>query len=286
MLPTSQSLLSPTVSAGPPGPRSEASFAAPTVPIAVTHVKSDALSRWAHLVGWGRALVLAAWLLGATVLVARLIVGHRRMIRLRSLSIDAEPEVFVLCRNLARAMRLGPPAVLRTPFLSSPCLDGLRRPAILLPEDAAENLRETFVHELAHLGRRDGLWNLLRQVATAVFWVQPLLWLLSKRLEETAEEVCDDYVVAFGADRTRYAGHLLELAERQLPPLAPSGVGMISLRSLLARRIARILDSTRTLSTRAGRGRSRSRCLRVWPERSWWACSGSVVGIAKLLATI
>ncbi len=143
--------------------------------------------------------------------------------------------------------------MLRTPFLSSPCLDGLRRPAILLPEDAEQNLRETFIHELAHLSRRDGLWNLLRRSATALLWVQPLVWLLSRRIEETAEEVCDDYVVEFGADRTRYAGHLLELAERTLPPLAPSGVGMISLRSLLGRRITRILDSSRTLSTRAGR---------------------------------
>ena len=103
------------------------------------------------------------------------------------------------------------------------------------------------------MGRRDGLWNLLRQLATTARWVQPLLWVLSRRIEETAEEICDDFVVAFGADRGRYAGHLLELAERRLPPLAPSGAGMISLRSLLARRIARILDSTRSLSTRAGR---------------------------------
>src|SRR5262249_40898233 len=72
-------------------------------------------------------------------------------------------------------------------------------------------------------------------------------------LEATAEEVCDDYVVAFGADRGRYAGLLLELAERRLPPLAPAAVSMISLRSLLARRITRILDSTRALATRAGR---------------------------------
>ncbi len=159
----------------------------------------------------------------------RLLVGHRRMARLRSSAIDAEPDVLVLCQRPGRTDASGSSSVLRTPFLSSPCLDGLRRPAILLPEDAEENLRETFVHELAHLARRDGLWNLLRHIATAVFWVQPLLWLLSKRLEETAEEVCDDYVVEFGADRCRYAGHLLELAERRLPPLAPSGVGMISL---------------------------------------------------------
>jgi len=198
-------------------------------------------------------IVLALWLLGTAILAIRLLVGHRRMVRLRGTAIPAEPEAEAMCHELARRMRLRLPGVLRSPFLSSPCLDGLRRPAILLPEDADENLRDTFVHELAHLDRRDGLWNLLRQLATAALWVQPLLWVLSRRIEETAEEVCDDFVVALGADRGQYAGLLLELAERRLPPLAPSGVGMISLRSLLARRIERILDSTRSLSTRAGR---------------------------------
>ncbi len=251
-LETRQTFDSPTLPVIPPGPASESSAASPTVPITAMPVKRAASSRWTHLVGWGSMLVLAAWLLGASVLGARLGIGHRRMMRLRSSAIDAEPDVLSLCRNLARLMRLSPPAVLCTPFLSSPCLDGLRRPAILLPEDSEEHLRETFIHELAHLARRDGLWNLLRQSATALFWIQPLLWNLSKRLEVTAEEVCDDYVVQFGADRGRYAGHLLKLAERRLPPLAPSGVGMISLRSLLARRIARILDATRPISTRAG----------------------------------
>ena len=37
--------------------------------------------------------------------------------------------------------------------------------------------------------------------STAAFWVKPLLWVLSRRLEVVAEEVCDDYVVHFGADR-------------------------------------------------------------------------------------
>jgi beta-lactamase regulating signal transducer with metallopeptidase domain/protocatechuate 3,4-dioxygenase beta subunit len=199
------------------------------------------------------AVIFAVWLVGAAVLAMLLVVAHVRMARLRSSAIEAEPEVLALCRNLARQMHLAAPRVLRTPFLCSPCLDGMRRPAILLPEDAKENLRETFIHELAHLERRDGLWNLLRRAATAAFWMQPLLWLLSKRLETTAEEVCDDYVVEFGADRCGYARLLLELAERRLSPLAPSGVGMISLRSLIARRITRILDTTRTLSTHAGR---------------------------------
>jgi len=198
------------------------------------------------------SLGLAVWMIGSAVLLARLLVSQSRMAQLRSSAVPADPAAESICRELARRMRLAPPLVLRSPFLSSPCLDGLRRPAILLPEDGDTNLRETFVHELAHLARHDGLWNLVRRVSTAAFWIQPFLWVLSRRIEITAEEVCDDHVVQFGTDRARYAGHLLELAARNLPPLAPSGVGIISLRSLLARRIARILDSSRALSTRAG----------------------------------
>ena len=78
------------------------------------------------------------------------------------------------------------------------------------------------------------------------------LWVLSRRLEATSEEVCDDYVVNSGAKRSDYAGQLLELAGRSLPPMAPASVGMVSLRSLLARRVIRILDTSRAISTRAG----------------------------------
>ena len=114
------------------------------------------------MIGWMASFGLAVWLLGSSILGARLLVGHRRMARLRAWAVPAEPDAQALCNDLAIRMGLRLPLVLRTPFLSSPCLDGLRRPAILLPEDAEGNLRDTFVHELAHLARRDGLWNLVR----------------------------------------------------------------------------------------------------------------------------
>jgi beta-lactamase regulating signal transducer with metallopeptidase domain/protocatechuate 3,4-dioxygenase beta subunit len=198
------------------------------------------------------AIGLFAWVLGAALLGARLVVGHLRMIRLRAMAVPVEPGAEAICRELAAQIGVGAPVVLRSPFLFSPCLDGMWKPAILLPDDLGQNLRETFVHELAHLARRDGCWNVLRRLSVAAFWAQPLLWVLSRRLEAAAEEVCDDFVLQFGADRARYAGHLLELAGRTLPPVAPAGVGMVSLRSMLARRIVRLLDTSQTISTRAG----------------------------------
>jgi beta-lactamase regulating signal transducer with metallopeptidase domain len=200
----------------------------------------------------GVSIGLTAWVLGALWLGLRLAIGLRQMARLRASAIPAGPVAEALCRDLARRMLVVAPEVLRAPCLQSPCVGGLRSPAILLPDDADVDLRDTFVHELAHLARRDVHWNLLRKSASALLWFQPLLWVLSRRLEVTAEEVCDDYVVQFGANRASYAGLLLELAGRALPPALPSAVGMISLRSLLARRVVRILDSSRSLSTKAG----------------------------------
>src|SRR5690606_36370384 len=117
--------------------------------------------------------------------------------------------------ELSARLGVASPALLRTPYLTSPCLTGIRRPAILLPEELHDlPLASALLHELAHLRRGDCLWNLLRHLATSLLFYQPLLWRLSRHLEATAEEVCDDYVVQYGGDRVDYAELLVQLAER------------------------------------------------------------------------
>jgi protocatechuate 3,4-dioxygenase beta subunit len=113
-------------------------------------------------------------------------------------------------------------------------------------------MRDVLIHELAHLARGDCYWNLLRRAATALLFFQPLMWRLSRRLDSTAEEVCDDYVVQFGGDRREYAHRLVDIAELSLAQTAVAGVGIVSLRSMLAARVARIMDTSRSLSTRIG----------------------------------
>jgi len=197
-----------------------------------------------------------AWCIVSLWLLARLATAWHRLKRLWRHASPAERVIQVRCRKLATLLRVPAPAVLCTPLLLSPCLAGLRRPAILLPESEVNLtidgvlVHEVLIHELAHLSRRDHHWNLLRQLATAVFFYQPLLWYLSRRIEATAEEVCDDFVVQHGADRSEYAHRLLDLAEQGTAPIVTVGVGIVSLRSMLARRVLRITDTSRKLSTR------------------------------------
>ena len=61
-----------------------------------------------------------------------------------------------------------------------------------------------------------------------------------------------DFVVQFGGDREDYANRLVDIAELSTARIAPAGVGVVSLRSMLSGRVTRILDTSRTLSTRVG----------------------------------
>ncbi len=206
-----------------------------------------------HAFGWVALAVAAAWLMVSSLLFARLALGWWRMTQLRGSAESVDVLTWQICHELATQLAVTAPEVLRSPYLPSPCLAGIRRPVVLLPGvDLSLSMRDVLVHELAHLARRDCHWNLLRISALAAFFFQPLLWVLSRRLEVTAEEVCDDYVVQFGGDRLEYAFRLVDIAELCSAPMAAAGVGIVSLRSMLAQRIERIVDPSRSLSTRVG----------------------------------
>ncbi len=206
-----------------------------------------------HRFGLAALAVLAVWLIVSLGFTARLAVAWWRTARLRRCSLHADYEIMRECQELASVLGVSVPEVLRSPYLPSPCLVGLFKPVVLLPEGELDLLlRDALIHELAHLRRRDCHWNLLRQMATALFFFQPLLWRLSRRIEATAEEVCDDYVIKYGGNRQEYAHQLVDIAELRTAPIAAAGVGIVSLRSMLAKRVTRIMDTSRALSTRVG----------------------------------
>ena len=206
-----------------------------------------------HAFGMIAIVLSILWVVIAAARTICLAVIMIRMDRLRRRAITASPEEIVVCQRIAAELKLDTPQVLRAPFLTSPCLHGIRRPAVMLPEEVTIPLQEIFVHELAHLRRRDCLWMLLHQIAASLLFFQPLLVKLGRRMDATAEEVCDDFVVQFGGNRESYATSLIDLASLSTAPIAIAGVGMVSLRSLLGQRVGRIMDTSRSLTTRVGK---------------------------------
>jgi len=102
--------------------------------------------------------------------------------------------------------------------ISMPLTIGLNPKEIFVPslwEQWSEECRVMILrHELAHIERRDGLVQLLQSLVRAVYFFHPLVWLLSKKMNEYREMACDDTTV--GKDRqtsVEYSRYLVEIAE-------------------------------------------------------------------------
>ena len=199
-------------------------------------------------------ILVIAWIVVSLIFIGRLFIAWLSLKRLKGSATPAEPKLDAICNSLAGQMRVEAPEIYRSPFLPSPCLAGIRKPSILLPaEDCDLSVQDLLVHELAHLRRKDCHWNLLNRIVSALLFFQPLIWVLSRKLELTAEEVCDDFVVQFGGNPNEYASQLVDIAELSTASIAPIGVGVVSFRSMLSQRVTRILDTSRALSTTASR---------------------------------
>jgi TonB family protein len=93
---------------------------------------------------------------------------------------------------------------------------GLLRPAIILPRCARhwseDRIRVVLAHELAHIKRHDWAIQILAEIVRAIYWFNPLVWLISRRLRQESEHATDDAVLSSGMSGSDYAGHLLDLA--------------------------------------------------------------------------
>lgn len=162
--------------------------------------------------------VLAAWLCGAVLGLLWLAAG---LLRIRWLLATARPCTDVALLDVAREVggRLGAGARVRvctSELVGTPMTFGHWKPVVLLPESALAWSRErseiVLAHELSHIRRGDWATQVLAQVARAVYWFHPLVWLAFRRLSVERERACDEAVVALGTPPSLYAEHLLELA--------------------------------------------------------------------------
>ncbi len=140
-----------------------------------------------------------------------------------------------------------------------PATFGLFRPVLLLPTDIStwpkDKQKAAVCHELAHIKRRDYIFNLIAQMACALYWFNPLVWMAVRSFWIERENACDDFILQNGTRDYEYADHLLEIACRfsRLKLLRRCASVMAS-KSDLKKRLAHILSkkaSRRALTLRA-----------------------------------
>jgi beta-lactamase regulating signal transducer with metallopeptidase domain len=139
--------------------------------------------------------------------------------------------------------------------LDSPAVTGLLHPTIVIPREALdwplERCRLVLVHELAHVRRRDVLAQAIADVACAIHWCNPLVWICARRLRIEREIAADDAVLAAGVRPSRYAEELVAVAT-SVP--TPSAALAMAERSSLETRVASILAAHLARAPLAARG--------------------------------
>ena len=203
-----------------------------------------------------RSILFWGWGTGLVVSLGRMVLGIMRVRRLlrasRPLVSEENLRSLEAC---ARVAEVSCPALRVGDNFLGPLLAGWWHPCILLPSGDDPPSREVLLHELAHLKRADLWWLTLGRIAGALWWFHPLVWRMTRRLERSAEEVCDDLVLSWTHDATAYAAQLLSFTRQAHGRrLAFSGVAVTGFHSGLGKRIVRLLVPGRTLRVSISRG--------------------------------
>lgn len=147
-------------------------------------------------------------------------------------------------RVRARAGSTRPARLLVSGHVPAPMSWGWRSAAILIdrgslarPEDAPAVLE----HEMAHVDRGDWPALMLVRLAVALFWFNPLVWLLARRFVQCAEEAADARAVG-QVEPADYARMLLGYAMQGGAPAVPANAMATSpvaarIEAVLARRL-------------------------------------------------
>jgi beta-lactamase regulating signal transducer with metallopeptidase domain len=218
---------------------------------------------WAAITSldWKRIASLL-WFAGVVVLLVPIIVAHLRLRRIASSAHVVRRGKWVA--TLIEARRSGrisrSVTLLESENAAMPMTWGVLFPMLLLPAGADEwpewKRRNILLHELAHVERFDCLSQLVAQIACALYWFNPLVWVAARQMRVERELACDDRVIGAGSRASDYAGHLLDVARSLRPASATAHAAIAMARpSHLAGRLVAVLDRDRNRRNASGRFR-------------------------------
>lgn len=167
-----------------------------------------------------------SWLFGALLLGARLLA---LMVRLAIKRSQLAPVTDARLLELAAECTAGHRRRIDLMVGSAgdpPMTWGFIKPTLVLPDEAREwsddRVRSVLLHEMAHIDRGDWLTNLVSEAVCAVYWPNPLVWMIAKAMARESERAADDRVLNRGLRASQYATHILDLL-RESQREAPTG---------------------------------------------------------------
>jgi len=188
------------------------------------------------------ALMVGLYLLMSNFFLWRIIKRERPLIDQKIL------ELFEECKERTGVQMIV--GIVPSSQIKSPALFGFVRPRLLLPKEmleeaSQEELLYIFLHELAHLKRRDIYLGWLTSFLQILHWFNPLVWFAFYRMRADRELSCDAFVISrTGKEKSHeYGQAIVRLLRRfsRARPL-PAMAGILENKSQLKRRITMITE--------------------------------------------
>ena len=171
------------------------------------------LARTQHVFG---VSMLAVWAIGTLCLLAKWFITHLALRRIigRCSPVPSDEHHFskVIVDPTLMSVAGKDVKIYQGPEEYGPFCYQLHHPIIVLPASLLngeiDDLRNVLVHELTHLKSRHAMQLFLEKLVQALFWFQPLVWLVSRQASLVREFECDD---ASSGNRQATIGYLRTL---------------------------------------------------------------------------
>ena len=158
---------------------------------------------------------LLIWLFGLMFLSIRILLGLFGTIRLTREGQDIQDSLWkrLLYRFLETVSLRRKINLLSHDKTMVPLTWGVIKPVVMMPEESknwSENQRSTALyHELSHIKRGDYLVMILARISRAIYWFNPLSWIVLGMIKREQEKACDELVLKAGIKPSTYAENLL-----------------------------------------------------------------------------
>ncbi|MCF8361620.1 MAG: M48 family metalloprotease [Prolixibacteraceae bacterium] len=103
-----------------------------------------------------------------------------------------------------------------SPLVKSPLTLGVVKPVVLFPVAAftglsVRDVEAILAHELAHIARRDYLFNIIQSVIGLIYFYHPGVWLVSSLINAERENSCDNIAIGLTGDKKGYIRTLAQV---------------------------------------------------------------------------
>jgi TonB family protein len=162
-------------------------------------------------------------------------------------------DIFVDYKMLKKGQKT--PEIFISPALSSPITIGFFKPVIVIPHKLYQvisnsELQSIVWHELSHILHKDHLSGLFQRLVMAMYWWNPLVYLLSSEFSKSREFISDNHAIGKSSPKG-YARCLLTVAEKtNMLNSMPGIVGMATSHIPLKERIRNIIEEERKMETK------------------------------------